>query len=61
MFCNYVAISNLLTITARRVSITMVNCSPLRRVELFFIKFFTICIKCIKKNHRVIKNVILLF
>ncbi|EFW39340.1 hypothetical protein HMPREF9554_00147 [Treponema phagedenis F0421] len=23
----------------------MVNCSPLRRVGLFFIKFFTICIK----------------
>ncbi|QEJ98041.1 hypothetical protein FUT84_08975 [Treponema phagedenis] len=34
----------------------MVNCSPLRRVELFFIKFFTICIKCIKKNNRVIKK-----
>ncbi|EFW36761.1 hypothetical protein HMPREF9554_02763 [Treponema phagedenis F0421] len=23
----------------------MVNCPPLRRVELFFIKFFTFCIK----------------
>ncbi|EFW37377.1 hypothetical protein HMPREF9554_02136 [Treponema phagedenis F0421] len=28
--------------------ITMVNCSPLRRVELFFIKFFTI--RIIKKS-----------
>ncbi|QEJ93904.1 hypothetical protein DWQ65_09770 [Treponema phagedenis] len=33
----------MLTITACRFSITMVNCSPLRCVGLFFVK-------CIKKN-----------
>ncbi|EFW36754.1 hypothetical protein HMPREF9554_02756 [Treponema phagedenis F0421] len=33
-----------------RFSITMVNCPPLRRVELFFIKLFTFLVRCIKNK-----------
>ncbi|EFW39463.1 hypothetical protein HMPREF9554_00020 [Treponema phagedenis F0421] len=34
----------------------MVNCSPLRRVELFFIKFFTFWVRCIKKRIDLLKK-----